>query len=108
MFGGPSRIASWAPSVAAAVEIALSGEDGVCAVLPEAGGTPTGPFTTAGVFCKRAVRPPRLRLAGVWIPRSKGSGTAGGLVVADAITAARGCAKRRIRVVAVHLLGKGV
>ncbi|KAH8656473.1 hypothetical protein BGZ61DRAFT_570244 [Ilyonectria robusta] len=35
-----------------------------------------------GLFCKRAVRAPRLRLAGVWIPRSKGSGTIGGQEVA--------------------------
>jgi hypothetical protein len=73
-------------------------------VLPWAGRTPTGPFMTGWLFCKGAVRAPRLRLAGVWIPRSKGSGTIGGQEVADANAAAVGCAKRRIVVVVVHLL----
>jgi hypothetical protein len=44
---------------------------------------------------------PRLRLARVRIPRLKGSGIAGGLVVVDAIAAAKDCAKRRVRVVVV-------
>jgi hypothetical protein len=47
-------------------------------------------------------------LAGVWIPRSKGSGTIGGQEVADAIAAAVGCAKRRIVVVVVHLFVKKI
>jgi hypothetical protein len=77
-------------------------------VLLVAGETPTSVFIAAGLFYKRAVRTPRLRLAEVWIPRLMGSGTAGGLVVADAIAAARGRAKHRIRVIMVHLLRKEV
>ena len=54
------------------------------------------PLTTTGLFCKRAARAPRFRLMGVWIPRSKGSKAAGGIVEDEAIAAACDCAKRRL------------
>jgi hypothetical protein len=83
--------------VAAAAVAATSGEDGVWAIHLGTGKTPMVPFTVAGLFCKRAARAPRFRLAGVWIPISKGSGAAGGLAVDEAIAAACDCAKRRLR-----------
>jgi hypothetical protein len=73
----------------------MSGEDGIWAVCLGRGETPTGALMAAGLFCKRAARAPRLRLAGVWIPRSKGSGAAGGFVIDEAIAVACSCAKRR-------------
>ncbi|KAJ0131021.1 hypothetical protein HZ326_25886 [Fusarium oxysporum f. sp. albedinis] len=90
-------LARSAPSVAAAVVAAMSGEDGVWAIRPGPGETPMVPLMAAGLFCRRAARAPRFRLTGVWIPRSKRSGAAGGIVVDEAITAACGCAKRKSR-----------
>lgn len=58
-------LARVAPSIAKAMVVALSGEDSVRAIRLGPGEILIVPFTAAGLFCRRAIRAPRFRLAGV-------------------------------------------